>query len=176
MVRLKERGYTLVEVLVTLSVFGLVLILTLWAYVQGVKANHRHDESSDAFRRANLVFQRVGTLLESSEILHVDKKFIVFHPHGEKAISGKRSYNWREQAHTLVVTEEALEVHLPDKKVKILALETWEQVHFTAQEIDSSSSDQRNDLVQVSLKSQPDSTTKNDRVYDVSRTIILDRY
>ena len=171
-----QKAYTLVEVLVTLTVFGLVLTLTLWAYVQGVKANQRHDESSDAFRRANLVFQRVSTLIESSEILHVDDRHIIFHPHGKDAISKKRSYNWRPHAHTLVSTEGALEVHLQEKKAEVLKLKRWEKVSFSSQQVQSSDPDQRKDVLQVTLESHPPSVTKEDRDYDVSRTIILERY
>ena len=72
--------------MVTLSVFGLILVLTLWSYVQGVKATNRHNESSDVFRRANAIFGKIETQLESSQVLHVATDYIVFHPHPEQPL------------------------------------------------------------------------------------------
>ena len=170
------RGLTLIEVMVTLTVFGLILSLTLWSYVQGVKANRRQNESSDIFRRANSLFGRIETRLENSRILHVQNDLVIFHPHSSELLTSGGSYNWNEKASTLLATSTGLELLEESDRQTIFGLKSWETLQFEAQSVGGDLPDQRPDYLTVKFTSTPDSVTRDDRTRSFERTLLLERF
>lgn len=173
--RIHQRGLTLVELMVTLSVFGMILVLTLWSYVQGVKATRRHNESSDVFRRANAVFGKVSTQLESARILHAENKYVVFHPHVETPLTEGRTYNWSPRALTLLSTNEGLARVEDSNRTTLVKFSEHESLTFSGQVLADNVVDQRPDFLKMTFVSTPPSVTRK-KTRSFQKTIILGRY
>ena len=161
--------------MVTLSVFGLILVLTLWSYVQGVKATNRHNESSDVFRRANAIFGKIETQLESCLVLHVDPTYIVFHPHQEEPLDRNRLYRWSPRALTLLSSKDGLAKVDGDSQVTLVKYAPYESLAFIAQTVSEQLTDQRPDFIQATFTSTPPSVTRT-QTRSFQKTIILERY
>ena len=170
-----RSGLTLIEVMVTLSVFGLILVLTLWSYVQGVKATNRHNESSDVFRRANAVFGKIETQLESSQVLHVAPTYVVFHPHQSDPLGPNRVYRWAPQALTLLSSKDGLAKVDGESRVTLAKYAPHEPLTFAGQALSEQLADQRPDFLQVTFTSTPPSVTRT-QTRSFQKTLILERH
>jgi len=66
MIPKRRRGFTLVEVLLTLSVLSVVLLLLLSAFTGTVRAREVLSSRSKEFRQVRLVMDRLGTELQGA--------------------------------------------------------------------------------------------------------------
>lgn len=99
-------GLTLLELLVTFSIFALVLVLTLFFYGQSLQANRRHDQGSEVYRRAHAVFGDIERLLGQGVLMLATEKELMLAAYpAQGLVTPARALNWSPRAQVLAVLD-----------------------------------------------------------------------
>lgn len=171
------RGLTLLELLITFSIFGLVLTLTLYFYGQSTKATQRHDQGSEVYRRAHNLFADIELFLHSGTFYYGTDKYLVVCPYRtEGFLSENRLLQPPEKAQTLSVTEEALVLHTGLERREFFRKRTGENMTFLSHQPEDEDPERRRDYVTLIFTSYAPSVTSGKRLYDFRRQVLLERY
>lgn len=170
------RGVTLVELLVTLSIFAMVLTLTLYFYGQSMKANRRHDQGSEVYRRAHDVFSDVERFLGGGVLMFASEKELMLAAFPQQAaLTVSRMPNWPTQAQVLAVSGERLVLRQGTEEKEFFRLKSWEQFSFATQPFDAGDKERRYDYVTLLYTGTPPSPTREGRPYTFNRQVLLAR-
>ncbi len=170
-----KAGLTLFELLITFSIFAIILTLTLFFYGQSLKATRRHDQGSEVYRRAHKLFSDVEEFVHSGVLMLVQEDQIAVSPFRAEQALQKRLLNWAP-AQVLAITEEGVMVNEGLESRKIQELKSWEKLSFTPQPFDDHELQRRYDYVALNYSATPPSPTREGRLYEFSRQILLVRY
>lgn len=156
------------------AIFGTVLTLVLWFYGAGVRAANRHDQSTELFRRAAVLFQLIDTKLERAQVLAVDLTNLTYYAPSEQVVTPQRSFRWSGVANTLMVTDNALNFINDEGSIHILKkIETYESLSFASAAPQVSGSNP--DYLDVTMVTTPPSDTREDRRLTLNHRILLGR-
>ncbi len=173
----KPQGLTLLELLVTFSLFGLILTLVLYFYGQSTKATQRHDQGSEVYRRAHALFSDIEHFLHSGMLYYGTEDFLVVSPYrADGLLSDSRLPQPTEKARTLSISDNALELHNGSEKQEFFRKNSWEQVSFLVHEPADQDPERRRDYVTLVFTSTPPSATRQGRPYEFRRQVLLERY
>jgi hypothetical protein len=171
------RGVTLFELLITFSIFTLVLSLTLFFYGQSIKATRRHDQGSEVYRRANDLFSKVERFLHGGILMLVTDHNLMLSPFPqENAIMANRLCNWSQQAQTLSISPEGLFLRQGDERREFFRMQSWEGLSFVPQPFSEQEANRRFDYVTLLYTGVPPSVTRQGRTYQFKRQVLLERY
>ncbi len=175
--RAATRGLTLLELMITFSIFGLILTLTLYFYGQSTKATQRHDQGSEVYRRAHKVFSDIELFLHSGTFYHgTDTSLVVCPYRTEGFLSENRLLQPPEKAQTLSVTEEGLVLHAGAERREFFRKRTGENLSFLPHQPSDQDPERRRDYVTLIFSSKVPSVTTGTRDYEFRRQVLLERY
>lgn len=173
----RARGLTLLELLITFSIFGLILTLTLYFYGQSTKATRRHDQGSEVYRRAHTLFGDIEGFLHSGTFYHGSETFLVVCPfRTEGFLLPNGLLAPPEKAQTLAVTEEGLDLHNGNERREFFRKKTWERLSFSPHLPSPEDPERRRDYVTLVFAADAPSETRGTRPYEFRRQVLLERY
>lgn len=172
-----SRGLTLAELLITFSLFGVILSLTLYFYGQSAKITQRHDQGSEVYRRARLAFADIERFLASGVFYHATDKYLVVSPfRREDFLLENRLLRPPERAQTLSVSSSGLVLHTGHERRELFRKNEWEEIAFSPHQPSDKDPERRRDYVSVIFTSLSPSVTAGTRPYEFRRQILLERY
>ncbi len=173
----RPSGLSLIELLLAMSMFSAILTLTLFFYGQGMKAQRRHDQGSEVYRRAHHLFSDIERFLNSGTLMWATNNELMVSPYRQvDAIGANRVLQWADQAEVLSVTEEGVMLQRVGEKKPFAQLESWEGLSFSPQEFNDFETERRFDYVTLLFSATPPSPTQEGRNYQFQRQILLVRY
>lgn len=171
------RGLTLAELLITLSIFGVILSLTLYFYGQSTRITQRHDQGSEVYRRASVAFADVERFLHSGILYYATKRYLVVSCfHRENFLLENRILRPQEHAQTLSTTSTGLVLHTGHERHEVFRKKEWEEIAFSPHQPDDKDPERRRDYVSVIFTSLSPSVTAGTRPYEFRRQVLLERY
>ena len=129
----RDRGATLVELLVVVGVFAVLMTLVMGFYIYGIRVSQKRDGDSDRYRRAVTVLNKMETRLSTSWVYGVtpEQDAVVFSPMGQAELAEGRIQRPRS-ARTLLVKEDKV-LQVVDEREEVLAqLTEGESLRFEA--------------------------------------------
>jgi Tfp pilus assembly protein PilE len=174
----RRAGLTLFELLVTFSLFAIILTLTLFFYGQSVKATRRHDQGSEVYRRAHNLFSDIERFLHSGILMWAsDHQLVVSVFSEEEAITDSRLFAFTPRAHALTLSENGLRLQVAEEPEREFSkLKSWEGLSFEPQQFGLGDPQRRYDYVTLLYTAMPPSETRDKRPYHFKRQVLLVRY
>lgn len=173
----RPRGLSLLELLLAMSLFSAILTLTLFFYGQSIKAQRRHDQGSEVYRRAHNLFSDIERFLDSGTLMWATNNQLMLSPYRQvDAIGANRVRQWADQAQVLSISEDGVTLQNGADSKPFAQLQRWEGLSFSPQEFGKFETEHRHDHVTLLYSATPPSPTREGRVYQFQRQILLVRY
>ena len=166
-----RRGVSLLELLVTLGVFGLVLGVVLSFYLPAITVSQQRERDSELFRRAVETLNKVEALVAGARVVEIRADFVLFLEIGEPSVV--RGFpNWKAQATALTTLDNRLVLHRDGVEETLVTLAEGESLVFSFQPWRPATIDE--DI--LSLVWNYVGPEDKDLDFSYSRMIVLERY
>ena len=127
--RQSKRAVTLVEILVSAGLLGLVMTAVISFYVQAISVSARRDDQSQRLRRFHIGLDKIEQMLREGRLIQVRSRSILFLKlDDESEVNGFPHYE--QEAAQIASTKEGVLLVQGGKQKNILPTEAGEDIIF----------------------------------------------